>query len=632
LVLANDYDVLRVAVEALALRAIERGSLEDLEASNLIRAAVNVHRPMTVLDDLVRAGILQRRATSRPFALPTVQEYLAGCALARGDDADRTGGIRTRPWNQAVQFALERLPDATSMAERLLGEADDAYQTNLRVVARSIANGATVRRELRESVGTALASWWFAAPSYFHAEEAADLLARGWKHNLPPSVLAAARGERRWNYGVDTIVAAVARADVTLARLRTRLAREPYLYHLHQFQPALDAVAEDTLELYLQTARSAEDGKRAEQLASLIEGLGGDISASAERHLEDERLPPIVRLALALKQHPVSRDVVDSLVCAVARATERLPILVDRALARVGWPIKLVRELLTQLPPNEVHEIAEAIKEDGALASEDKRRLLTAVCADAPPSPRIAVKLVLADLGDEAMINEMLGGWDQLDGGQQTYFAASLARQERVDALRGVLARVKDPKAAAGLAHLLAFAVQYQTTLHGIGTARGATRRVAHPMQAEISVWLWQHALACTVADTRRELLRAAAELGHIESRREIRIEIGSALREGRPLDDWSLQTLEDCGQLLELPELARAASLRDAPNSSAAAMRAIGRRGTPEALETLLQLQRGELRPFARETLEETVERLAAQLGISVERDAAGLLRAATA
>jgi hypothetical protein len=151
-------------------------------------------------------------------------------------------------------------------------------------------------------------------------------------------------------------------------------------------------------------------------------------------------------------------------------------------------------------------------------------------------------------------------------------------------------------------------------------------------MQAEISVWLWQHALACTVADTRRELLRAAAELGHIESRREIRIEIGSALREGRPLDDWSLQTLEDCGQLLELPELARAASLRDAPNSSAAAMRAIGRRGTPEALETLLQLQRGELRPFARETLEETVERLAAQLGISVERDAAGLLRAATA
>jgi hypothetical protein len=209
----------------------------------------------------------------------------------------------------------------------------------------------------------------------------------GSPHNLPPSVLAAARGERRWNYGVDTIVAAVARADVTLARLRTRLAREPYLYHLHQFQPALDAVAEDTLELYLQTARSAEDGKRAEQLASLIEGLGGDISASAERHLEDERLPPSVRLALALKQHPVSRDVVDSLVCAVARATERLPTLVDRALARVGWPIKLVRELLTQLPPNEVHEIAEAIKEDGALASEDKRRLLTAVCADAPPSP-----------------------------------------------------------------------------------------------------------------------------------------------------------------------------------------------------------------------------------------------------
>jgi HEAT repeat protein len=290
-----------------------------------------------------------------------------------------------------------------------------------------------------------------------------------------------------------------------------------------------------------------------------------------------------------------------------------------------------VRELLTQLPPNEVHEIAEAIKKDGKLASEDKRRLLTALCAGASPSRRSAVKLVLADLGDEAMIREILGGWDQLEGDQQTYFAASLARQERIDTLRDVLARVKDPKTAAALTHLLAFAVQYQTTLDGIGSAMGARRRVAHPMQAEISVWLWNHAQACAVADTRRELLRAAAELGHIESRRVIRREIGSALHEGRLPDDLSLQILEGCGQGLELPELVRAASLRDAPNSSATAMRAIGRRGTSEALETLLQLQRGKLEPFAREALEETVEQLAAQLGISVERDPVGLLRAAT-
>ena len=55
----------------------------------------------------------------------------------------------------------------------------------------------------------------------------------------------------------------------------------------------------------------------------------------------------------------------------------------------------------------------------------------------------------------------------------------------------------------------------------------------------------------------------------------------------------------------LELTELARATRLRDALNSSAKAMRAIGRRRTRNTLETLIQLQHGEFESFACEELQ---------------------------
>ncbi len=629
LVLTNDYDVLRTAVEALALRVLERGNLEDLEASTVVRAAVGVLRPMTVLEDLVRAGILQRRTTSRPFALPTVQEYLAGCALARGHETVQIGAVRTRPWNQAVQFALERSKDATSTAEGLLALVDDAYSTNLRVVARSIANGAKVSNGVRVRVGDALASWWFDAPSHTQAEEAADLLARGWKHELPSSVLAAARGERAWSYGLDDIVAAVAQPELTLARLRTRLAGERFVYHLHEFQPVVDAVAERALELYLETARNPENRERAEQIASLIGNLGGSVSENAEPHIADERLPPIVRLALALKQRAIPHGSIELLVREVAHTMVQLPILVDRALGYLGWPMALIHELATQLAAHELQGIAHAIRDDKALTSEDKLKLLSALCTNVPFVRGLAVRLVLADLGDETSTTELLTAWDQLDREQQTYFSASLARRERIDVLRIVLERVKDPATAADLGHLLAFAVTYEITLLGRGGASGGTRRVDHPMRAEIAEWFWSHARADPAGDAKRELLRAATELGHVEARHAFHSAISQAIRDNRLPDDSSLQILEDCGQLIGLPELNRAAAMLGTPNSSAAAMRAIARRGTREALEMLIQLQHGGLEPFARDALEVSVERLAAQLGVAVERDADQRLRA---
>lgn len=152
---------MRRAARALALLALERTEIAvptDLAEARLEPALAD--RAEACLDTLIRYGLLQRRGGRVRFAIPTIQEYLAGCALAENgplDASELLNRIYRRPWAQAIQFAIEHLPASDDTLRRLAAGPDDLYCTALRLSARCITNGAAVDSALRDFVADRLA-------------------------------------------------------------------------------------------------------------------------------------------------------------------------------------------------------------------------------------------------------------------------------------------------------------------------------------------------------------------------------------------------------------------------------------------------------------------------------------------
>ena len=152
---------LRRGSRALALLALERTeSAVPVDVAEARLEPLLVNQAEACLDTLIRYGLLQKRGGRVRFAIPTVQEYLAGSALTESgslDAGDLLHKIYRRPWAQAIQFAIEHLPASDDTLRRLATRQDDLYLTALRLVARCITNGAAVDDELRDLVARRLA-------------------------------------------------------------------------------------------------------------------------------------------------------------------------------------------------------------------------------------------------------------------------------------------------------------------------------------------------------------------------------------------------------------------------------------------------------------------------------------------
>jgi hypothetical protein len=271
----------------------------------------------------VQIGVLRRAAVRLRFAYPIVQEYLAACwmkANAPKEIGARFASISRRPWAQALQFALEMHPDAGTIINHQLKVPDDAFNTILRLIARCIVNGAKVSVKVRRLVGDRLAEAW-PSEAYSIRESLGYLLADGFLDPLPPK---AVEHISAWalHCGGAEIVAAKSSPALTLKILRKYIAQDlTHRPHLHGWQIAVDDIAEEALDLYLERAReSRTTEKELDSLSLLIASLPPS-RLRLNRWQEiatDPTLPLIIRLAgylLAPRPVPVSAwSVIDDVI------------------------------------------------------------------------------------------------------------------------------------------------------------------------------------------------------------------------------------------------------------------------------------------------------------------------------
>jgi hypothetical protein len=160
---------LRRSAEAMAFLCLKEGkaSLSERELRACLAKDLGDAVGDSCFETLLQYGLIQRRGVQVSFSIPTVQEYLAGCHLAESGGlatVDWLNSVYRRPWSQAIQFAIERVVDADGLLRQQLERSDDMFYTSLRLVARCVVNGASVKPDLKTLVADKLANAWTRSP------------------------------------------------------------------------------------------------------------------------------------------------------------------------------------------------------------------------------------------------------------------------------------------------------------------------------------------------------------------------------------------------------------------------------------------------------------------------------------
>ncbi|MEJ0022888.1 MAG: NACHT domain-containing protein [Alphaproteobacteria bacterium] len=352
---AADPEVLRLATEALAYRLLEQGEIGAAERE--VRAAFSACATDrvgadTLFDDALRCGILRRHSGGRlGFPFPIVQEYLAAQHLLKeGEEAilQRLDRAAQRPWAQSVQFAMEKLHDASRLAQIVLLGDDDVFATRLRLVARCVLHGMEVSDEIRQAIGDELANVWV-GQTFQTQRRIGQMLRDGWAK--PPSqALKKALHYRSLNYlGAGEILDDLAEPELTLSVLQHYLKRPKHMAHIGAMQPQITRLSARAFDLYIAAARASADEPNHWELGSLMSRLDGaliDENRLAEV-VADKSLAADVRItAWALKRlRPMKRfwELAMPRLQADEPSAQWAAI---RAMARTSMPRELLNELI----------------------------------------------------------------------------------------------------------------------------------------------------------------------------------------------------------------------------------------------------------------------------------------------
>ncbi|MCF3476662.1 NACHT domain-containing protein [Stenotrophomonas maltophilia] len=300
-----DVPTLRRVAEMAAFEALE-GDAIGVANSVFERSVIRV-APSTSIDEvreaLIRRGVLRRTGMVRlSFPFPIVQEYLASAELLKQSASgivQRLVLICKRPWAQAIQFVLERHPNAEPLVAQLLTAADDAFHTSLRLLGRCLANGMRVPQFQREEIGNRLSAIWGTA-SWRSNRLINSIIIDAFSKPLHAAVRARL-GERQLIHdGAGTIVALNRNTDLTLSVLRELLAGElDHFFSTADMQGEIDRLGTQAFELYLARCRRDGLGKHdADAISCLIGHMNGDCIDSEVAHTaaNDAELPTQVRL------------------------------------------------------------------------------------------------------------------------------------------------------------------------------------------------------------------------------------------------------------------------------------------------------------------------------------------------
>lgn len=317
---SNDRSqVLRAIAETLAFERLERQEIgaTEREVRDVISRVSESPSEADLLFEQIKAnGILKPQSTIRlQFPYPIVQEYLAACHLINcySDSLEkRIEDAIQRPWAQVVQFGLELHANPEPVIRAMLARPDDAFSTGLRLVGRCIANGATVSAELRKEVGDCLVEYWVNAPSRSR-ERVGRLLTDGFSN--PPSDALTAALQYRWliNDGAGDIISKLSDSDLTIRVVNSLIENDrSRIMIYHSLRPAFRAAGDAVLRAiqHKMDPNTLDD----DELISISSLLSNFSPESVSRNLalsiaRNTRLPAQARMrAYALAGTPLEEE------------------------------------------------------------------------------------------------------------------------------------------------------------------------------------------------------------------------------------------------------------------------------------------------------------------------------------
>lgn len=248
--------VLRRAAERLAHAMLAR-DLVSTDASTA-RRMLDRDDDDVVLDELVQTGLLNRGHDVR-FALPTVQEYLAGSHIVDRDRQEilqRLTGQVSRPWGQALQFALVARPDCGALMREILSEADDVFGSRVRMCGRIVSWGGRVDDDARRELGDRLGLLFRVLPEALYSlrDEVKKVIAGSFSAPLPRPIVELL-ATASMGYDVDELLEC-GDDDMVVSALERTLDTAGFSYFRAPIVSRLEAVGVRAIDVILRWARS----------------------------------------------------------------------------------------------------------------------------------------------------------------------------------------------------------------------------------------------------------------------------------------------------------------------------------------------------------------------------------------
>ena len=302
-----DFSILRPISETVAFEALERDEIgvQGRVIENIIRGNIPEGcQVYPVLEQLVKIGVLRKGTPGQYlFPFPIIQEYLAACHIL-SNRVDEIGArfekINKKPWAQTVQFVLEQHISPSTLISDLLEREDDAFASNLRLIARCVANGAKVSRELRTDIARRLSEIWPSA-SWQSQDQVGQLIHDAFCIPLIPEIERQLLNKWSIDRGGGAIVTKIGDKVLTQKVLKSILKKNlKQLYNLGDLQSAVDLLGDEALKIYISVFRESE---QTEEDYNAITCLIGHLSpkyvsdSTCSEILNDERLPIGIRLA-----------------------------------------------------------------------------------------------------------------------------------------------------------------------------------------------------------------------------------------------------------------------------------------------------------------------------------------------
>jgi hypothetical protein len=654
-----DAGALRAAGEALAFSALDSGE-PDVPGKKAI-AAVGESAPQATLDALVARGLLRDiRGERYAFVFPIVQEYLAGFYIAARRAAEivqRFEAVSSRPWMQALQFAIELSDPAEPFVRELLEKPDDAFRTNLKILGRCIANGARVSTATWLRIGDALAAEWIAENR--DGKWTGNLIADAFATALPAAAHQRLCEGEQLEFGGAEMIVGASDAALTESVLRAIL-KVKIPGHVNAWQSAIDAIAPRAARLYLERTAIATAANREREIHWLGYLLGrlADVRTADDPRIAYANSPdgdPLLRLACLLRLGSPLPETAEPLVIEsfrryVATETENESPMFDvtfDALFRLPRAHDAWRTLLALvettplyakpgvwwlfgLSPAEaywrtvVFAVVRRVSEEQALGlvqglRESQRREQTR---------NDYLDLVLAYLGDADAFNRVGRRVDTLHWRDATSWAYLASHHTagsvtpHLDRLRQVL-----PKHRLEIAFALGFAFSYEIEMMGLrGGVRGKARRrhAAAPIAAAL-LRAWADD-AKPGSPERFACLAQAVNLGAHEIAPSVLAEVVD--RMSRPLESDTDHRMSDAlwavaetGTAIPIEMLIRAAQLSN-HNLGFRAIHLLERQRTAESLKELLTLHACATNAERKRVLAGHIERIARALSVRVVGD----------